>query len=161
MLRKILISTVALGFVACSSDDETTEEPITPSVSSESASIPGSDSMSIPGTDVDSPAASSFTPSGIAVDSPDTQAAVEDSQPAYGPAKNVSINKAPAAKSNSALYVQAAYLNVRHGPGMKYNIKRVIKHGDVVYSHGQKGIWVKIGPNEFVSKKYLHYNKAH
>ncbi len=52
-------------------------------------------------------------------------------------------------------WVDISHLNVRSGPGMEFNVVRVIKGGTEVSSLSRKGIWVQIAENEFVSIHFL------
>lgn len=52
-------------------------------------------------------------------------------------------------------YVTTPILNVRSGPSMGSKVIRRLKKGDEVRGHGREGIWIMVGPGEFVSINFL------
>ena len=62
----------------------------------------------------------------------------------------------PAEIVEGAEYQTRLWLNVRKGPGMKFEVVRVLNKGEKVKALGRENlIWVKIGENEYVSSKHL------
>ena len=60
------------------------------------------------------------------------------------------------AATNGEMTVNFDWVNVRKGPGMKFEVVRMIKKGTKVGVTGKEnGIWSKIGESEYVTDKFL------
>jgi len=102
------------------------------------------------------PAANEFVESGEAPPKAEAQEPSSDAKPVKvgedaSPAGG--IKASPQGKSTR--YVVSSSLWVRKGPGSKFAAVRALKRGDVVEVQETQRIWAKIGPEEFVSEKYL------
>ncbi len=53
------------------------------------------------------------------------------------------------------MVVTSGALSVRSGGGMKHPVVRTIQKGEKVDAKNCGSVWCEIGPNEFVSKKFL------
>ena len=51
--------------------------------------------------------------------------------------------------------VNCTSLNVRKGPAVTNKVVNYLHAGDIVWKYGEEYGWYKIGPNQYVSKKYL------
>ena len=72
---------------------------------------------------------------------------------APGAKKSTDTAKAPAA---GEMTINFDWVNVRSGPGMKFDVVKKIKKGTKVQVSGnENGIWSKIGEKEYVADKYV------
>lgn len=70
----------------------------------------------------------------------------EKSQPNVGGAQGV---------SGGTHTVNSGALNVRSGPGMKFDVVKVLQKGTTVTLSECGPVWCKIGEGEYVSKKFV------
>lgn len=75
--------------------------------------------------------------------------ATEKSQPNLEAAKG-------SAASTAAGTVNSGALNVRSGPGMKFEVIKVLQKGESVTATDCGVVWCKIGEGQYVSKKFLN-----
>jgi len=52
--------------------------------------------------------------------------------------------------------VSSGALNVRAGPGMKYEVVKVLQKGEAVTATDCGIVWCKIGEGQFVAKKFIN-----
>jgi hypothetical protein len=72
------------------------------------------------------------------------------------PATEKSQPNVDAASRSGAPGTTNAYVNVRSGPGMKFEVLRVLKKGEAVNATDCGAVWCKIGEGQFIAKKFLN-----
>ncbi len=137
-MMKVLAFVAAVGFflTGCTGGDTAPSEPVANDQAA--PSIPDSPGES--GESTEKPAG--------AGEAGATLPATEKSQP--------NVEAANRSAPPAAGTVNSGALNVRSGPGMKFEVLRVLKKGEAVNATECGIVWCKIGEGQFVSKKYLN-----
>jgi hypothetical protein len=133
-MRKVFACAAAVGFflTGCTGGDSVPTEPVT----NESApSIPDSPGES--GESAEKPAGTGEAGTALP--------ASEKSQPNVDAASKV---EAPGTTSS--------VVNVRSGPGMKFEVVKVLKKGEAVNVTECGVVWCKIGDRQYIAKRFLN-----
>jgi len=68
---------------------------------------------------------------------------------------SVTPSSSVSAQAASASRVANEFVNVRKGPGMRFEIARVLRRGATVTVLSSDAVWSRIGDGEFVATKFL------
>ena len=133
---KILVLAGALSLWNCSGDDTETEEPVASNEVSMEAPNDSTNDMGMGNV---------------------SQPGSNQGGSTMGGGMNSAAAAAAAANHNDSqvLWVNVSALNVRSGAGMSHRVIRHVREGEQVRVHERVGVWAKIGPNEWVSSRYL------
>lgn len=91
----------------------------------------------------------------------------ESGESAEKPAGSGEAGGALSAKENGQSNVDSAsrsgasgttnsFVNVRSGPGMKFEVVKVLKKGEAIKATDCGAVWCKIGEDQYVAKKFLN-----
>jgi hypothetical protein len=138
-MKRFFACVAAIGFIltGCTDGANTPTEPVANDQSA--PSIPDS-----PGESGES----AEKPAGAGEAGAKELPATEKSQPNLD-AANRSASTAPGTVNSGAL-------NVRSGPGMKFDVIKVLQKGEAVTATDCGVVWCKIGEGQYVSKKFLN-----
>ena len=72
------------------------------------------------------------------------------------PATEKSQPNVDAASKAGAAGTTNSFVNVRSGPGMRFEIVKVLKKGEAVNATDCGVVWCKIGEGQYIAKKFLN-----